>query len=93
MSVFKKYLDISCLCDGTKFPGPKQCENLDSEVPEVDGAYYLFAEYRAVPALKDLDPMDAAMHMIEKVSAAGCTRSFALGHQIAAIHPGLKSLS
>ena len=65
--------EISCLCDGTKFPSPKQCENLDSEVPEVDGAYYLFAEYRSVPALKDLDPMDAAMHMIEKVSAAGCT--------------------
>jgi len=37
-------------------------------VPE--GAYYLFAKYKGVNALRDLGPMEAAMYMIEKVGVA-----------------------
>ena len=35
-----------------------------------EGAYYLFAEYRTVPALADLSPTDAAMHLVTKVGVA-----------------------
>jgi len=35
-----------------------------------EGSYYLFARYRGVEALKRLSPMDAAMHLIEKVGVA-----------------------
>jgi aminotransferase len=35
-----------------------------------EGAYYLFADYRAVPALKDLAPMPAAMMLIERYGVA-----------------------
>ena len=35
-----------------------------------DGSYYVFANYRNVPALKDLAPMDAAMYLIEKIGVA-----------------------
>jgi aminotransferase len=35
-----------------------------------EGSYYLFANYRQVPALRQLSPMDAAMHLIEKVGVA-----------------------
>ena len=35
-----------------------------------EGAYYLFADYRGVPALASMSPTDAAMHLIEKVGVA-----------------------
>ena len=35
-----------------------------------EGAYYLFADYRTVPALADLSPTDAAMHLVTKVGVA-----------------------
>ena len=35
-----------------------------------EGAYYLFADYRTVPALADMSPADAAMHLVEKVGVA-----------------------
>ncbi len=35
-----------------------------------EGAYYLFANYRSVPALAELSPTDAAMHLLEKVGVA-----------------------
>ena len=35
-----------------------------------EGAYYLFADYRGVPALARMSPTGAAMHLIEKVGVA-----------------------
>jgi len=35
-----------------------------------EGAYYLFADYTNVPALKGMSPMDAAIFLIEKVGVA-----------------------
>ena len=35
-----------------------------------EGAYYLFADYRSVPALSALSPTDAAMHLIKEVGVA-----------------------
>ena len=35
-----------------------------------DGAYYLFADYRGVPALAAMSPMQAAMHLIEQAGVA-----------------------
>ena len=35
-----------------------------------EGAYYLFADYRDVPALADMSPTDAAMHLIKEVGVA-----------------------
>ena len=35
-----------------------------------DGAYYLFADYRSVPALAAMSPLDAAMYLIEEVGVA-----------------------
>lgn len=35
-----------------------------------EGSYYLFANYRDVPALRNMAPMDAAMHMIRQVGVA-----------------------
>ena len=35
-----------------------------------EGAYYLFADYRTVPALTGLSPTDAAMHLVTKVGVA-----------------------
>ena len=35
-----------------------------------EGAYYLFADYRSVPALAAMSPLDAAMHLIEEVGVA-----------------------
>ena len=35
-----------------------------------EGAYYLFADYTNVPALKGMTPMDAAIFLIEKVGVA-----------------------
>ena len=35
-----------------------------------EGAYYLFADYRGVPALAGMSPTGAAMHLIEKVGVA-----------------------
>ena len=35
-----------------------------------EGSYYLFANYRNVPALKQLDPMDAAMRLIKTIGVA-----------------------
>ena len=35
-----------------------------------EGAYYLFADYRRVPALAALSPTQAAMFLIERVGVA-----------------------
>ena len=35
-----------------------------------EGSYYLFANYRQVPSLRHLSPMDAAMALIQKVGVA-----------------------
>ena len=35
-----------------------------------EGAYYLFANYRSVPALADMSPTEAAMHLVEGVGVA-----------------------
>ena len=35
-----------------------------------EGAYYLFADYRTVPALAEMSPTDAAMHLLTKVGVA-----------------------
>ena len=35
-----------------------------------EGAYYLFADYRSVPALSAMSPTDAAMHLIREVGVA-----------------------
>ena len=35
-----------------------------------EGAYYLFADYRSVPSLAAMRPMEAAMHLVEKVGVA-----------------------
>ena len=35
-----------------------------------EGAYYLFADYRSVPALGAMSPVDAAMHLIKEVGVA-----------------------
>ena len=35
-----------------------------------EGAYYLFADYRGVPALAGMSPTDAAMHLIRDVGVA-----------------------
>jgi aminotransferase len=35
-----------------------------------EGSYYLFADYRQVPAIRELAPMEAAMHLIEEVGVA-----------------------
>ena len=35
-----------------------------------EGAYYLFANYRQVPALQDLAPMDAAQYLLREVGVA-----------------------
>ena len=35
-----------------------------------EGAYYLFADYRNVPALASMSPTDAAMHLIQEVGVA-----------------------
>ena len=39
-------------------------------VTSPEGAYYLFADYRGVPALAAMSPTDAAMHLIRKVGVA-----------------------
>ena len=39
-------------------------------VTEPRGAYYLFADYRAVPDIGRLEPMAAAVHLIERVGVA-----------------------
>ena len=35
-----------------------------------EGAYYLFADYRTVPSLAAMSPMDAAMHLVTDVGVA-----------------------
>ena len=35
-----------------------------------EGAYYLFADYRTVPALAEMSPTDAAMYLVERVGVA-----------------------
>jgi len=35
-----------------------------------EGAYYLFADYRGVPAIASMSPTDAAMHLIKEVGVA-----------------------
>ena len=35
-----------------------------------EGAYYLFADYRSVPTLAKMSPMDAAMHLVTEVGVA-----------------------
>ena len=34
------------------------------------GAYYLFADYRTVPSLASMSPVDAAMHLVKEVGVA-----------------------
>lgn len=34
------------------------------------GAYYLFTNYKSVPVIGELQPMDAAMHLIERIGVA-----------------------
>ena len=45
-------------------------ERVGFRVTLPQGSYYLFANYREVPALHDLPPMDAARFLIEKVGVA-----------------------
>ena len=40
------------------------------EASAPEGSYYLFADYRSVPALAKMSPTDAAMHLIEDVGVA-----------------------
>ena len=40
------------------------------EVSPPEGAYYLFANYRGVPALRAMRPLEAAMHLITQVGVA-----------------------
>ena len=40
------------------------------ELSPPEGAYYLFARYRDVPAIGDRSPMAAALHLIEEVGVA-----------------------
>ncbi len=40
------------------------------QVSTPEGAYYLFADYRQVPVLRTLTPMEAAMFLIEKIGVA-----------------------
>ena len=40
------------------------------QVVPPEGSYYLFANYRQVPALRDLSPVDAAMFLIQKIGVA-----------------------
>ena len=35
-----------------------------------EGAFYLFADYRTVPALAEMSPMEAAMHLVTEVGVA-----------------------
>ena len=35
-----------------------------------EGAYYLFADYRTVPALAEMTPVDAAMYLVKEVGVA-----------------------
>ena len=35
-----------------------------------EGAYYLFADYRSVPSLAKMSPIDAAMHLVEEIGVA-----------------------
>ena len=39
-------------------------------VSDPRGAYYFFADYRAVPGLADLDPLAAALHLTEQAGVA-----------------------
>ena len=45
-------------------------ERVGFRVTPPQGSYYLFANYREVPALHDLPPMDAAKFLVEKVGVA-----------------------
>ena len=40
------------------------------KVSQPEGAYYLFARYREVAKLQELEPMDAAMFLLERVGVA-----------------------
>ena len=40
------------------------------QITPPDGAYYLFANYKQIPALKSMSPTDAAMYLIEKIGVA-----------------------
>lgn len=40
------------------------------QVSPPEGSYYLFANYRDVPSLRNLSPMDAAMHLIKQAGVA-----------------------
>ena len=46
-----------------------------------EGAYYLFADYRSVPALAKMSPTDAAMHLIEEVGVATVPGDNFYGHR------------
>ena len=71
-----------------------------------EGAYYLFADYRSVPALAGMSPTDAAMHLIREVGVAtvpgdnfyatgnegDCYLRFAFCRSIETIEAGLERL-
>ena len=71
-----------------------------------EGAYYLFADYRNVPALAGMSPTDAAMHLIKEVGVAtvpgdnfyatgnegDCYLRFAFCRSIETIEAGLERL-
>ena len=46
-----------------------------------EGAYYLFADYRSVPALAKRSPMDAAMHLVTEVGGGDGARRQLLRHR------------
>ena len=56
------YRKCEILVDGLRAAGFR--------VSPPEGSYYLFANYREAPTLRNLSPMDAAMYMIEKVGVA-----------------------
>ncbi len=45
-------------------------ESIGFKVTPPEGAYYLFADYTDVPALKGMSPMDASIYLIKEVGVA-----------------------
>ena len=48
----------------------KTIRSVGFEICSPEGAYYLFAQYRKVPSLANLAPMDATLFMIQKLGVA-----------------------
>lgn len=45
-------------------------QEIGFQITPPDGAYYLFANYRSVPTLAQMNPTDASMYLIEKLGVA-----------------------